>query len=101
MALVTKMNRCAVCGSSQISLMADGKYYHCEARGHLQPHDARRRSGQGRSHLPHGRQHGGDRDPASSVSPSGSHHLDQGESGTAVTLYFTLWSGMSYLLTAK
>ena len=94
MALVTKMNRCAVCGSSQISLMADGK-------GHLQPHDARCRSGQGRSHLPHGRQHGGDRGPASSVSPSGSHHLDQGESGTAVTLYFTLWSGMSYLLTAK
>ena len=33
MALVTKMNRCAVCGSSQISLMADGKYYHCEACG--------------------------------------------------------------------
>ena len=98
MALVTKMNRCAVCGSSQISLMADGKYYHCEACGAT---SNRRRSGQGRSHLPHGRQHGGDRGPASSVSPSGSHHLDQGESGTAVTLYFTLWSGMSYLLTAK
>ena len=96
MALVTKMNRCAVCGSSQISLMADGKYYHCEACGATSS-----RSGQGRSHLPHGRQHGGDRGPASSVSPSGSHHLDQGESGTAVTLYFTLWSGMSYLLTAK
>ena len=38
MALVTKMNRCAVCGSSQISLMADGKYYHCEACGATSNH---------------------------------------------------------------
>ena len=32
------MNRCAVCGSSQISLMADGKYYHCEACGATSNH---------------------------------------------------------------
>lgn len=38
MALVTKMNRCAACGSSQISLMADGKYYHCEACGATSNH---------------------------------------------------------------
>lgn len=38
MALVTKMNRCAVCGSSQISLMTDGKYYHCEACGATSNH---------------------------------------------------------------
>ena len=101
MALVTKMNRCAVCGSSQISLMADGKYYHCEACGATSNHTMPPLIWPSRSHLPHGRQHGGDQGPASSVSPSGSHHLDQGESGTAVTLYFTLWSGMSYLLTAK
>ena len=38
MALVTKTIRCAVCGSSQISLMADGKYYHCEACGATSNH---------------------------------------------------------------
>ena len=37
MALVTKMNRCAVCGSSQISMMADGKYYHCATSNHTMP----------------------------------------------------------------
>ena len=102
MALVTKMNRCAVCGSSQISLMADGKYYHCESCGATSNHTmpAADLAKVDRISLMGGT-HGGDRGPASSVSPSGSHHLDQGESGTAVTLYFTLWSGMSYLLTAK
>ncbi|MFR7895296.1 MAG: hypothetical protein ACLU38_15650 [Dysosmobacter sp.] len=34
MALVTKMNRCAVTRrSDQVSLMADGKYYHCGPAG--------------------------------------------------------------------
>ena len=86
MALVTKMNRCAVCGSGQISLMADGKYYHCEACGATSNHTmpAADLAKVDRISLM-----GGSTEEIEALRhrypPSGSHHLDQGESGTAVT----------------
>ena len=91
MALVTKMNRCAVCGSSQISLMADGKYYHwaraCGATSnHTMP--AADLAKVDRISLM-----GGSTEEIEALRhryPCPGLTTDQGESGTAVTLYFTL-----------